>query len=172
MLPGDAVTTSPASVMSETELDNQIRAIAKDLGLKRYHTFDSRKSPSGFPDLVLAGPGGVLFRELKRQDKKPTAAQQEWLTVLTQAGQDAGVWRPSSLLSGQVAHELTAIARAGTGPAERPHTSGDSQRLQDRYFRARDKGMDSWDAGRQAGIGMFTTRLRYERLYQARQATP
>jgi VRR-NUC domain len=97
--------------MTESELDEHIRRIVADLpSVKRYHTFDSRKSPSGFPDLVLVGPRGVLFRELKRQAKKPTPAQAEWLAALCRAGADAAVWRPSDLLSERIGRELAAIA--------------------------------------------------------------
>jgi hypothetical protein len=99
-----------AKAMSERELDEGVRAIVKDLGLHRYHTFDSRKSDPGWPDLVAAGVGGLLFRELKTETRKPTRAQQEWLDVLAAAGADAGVWRPSDLLSGRVGRELAAIA--------------------------------------------------------------
>lgn len=110
------VATSPASAvlartMTEAELDNAIQCIVKDLPqVMRYHTHDSRRSPSGFPDLVLCGAGGVLFRELKRQVKKPTPAQDEWLCALTDAGQDAGVWRPSDLLAGRIGRELATLA--------------------------------------------------------------
>ena len=97
-------------------LDAHVRRYTADLGLLRYHTHDARKSPEGFPDLVCAGPGGVLFRELKRQGKDPTPVQQRWLDALADAGQDAGVWRPEDLFSGRIANELVAIAglRAAT----------------------------------------------------------
>jgi hypothetical protein len=91
-------------------LDAHVRRLCDDLGLLRYHTRDARKSPAGFPDLVCAGPGGVLFRELKRQGKNPTPPQQRWLDTLTAAGADAGTWRPECLLSGRIARELAAIA--------------------------------------------------------------
>jgi hypothetical protein len=113
-----AGTTPAATAMSEDQLDGHIRDIVADLpGVLRYHTHDSRKSPSGFPDLVIAGPGGVLFRELKRQRKDPTGAQDEWLCAVTEGGGDAGVWRPENLLSGQIARELAAIS--GISPARR-----------------------------------------------------
>lgn len=103
--------TSPlAAAMSEQGLDDAIRSIAEGLGLLRYATFDSRRSPAGFPDLVLVGPQGTLFRELKTETGRTSGAQEHWLTALRAAGQDAGVWRPSSLLSGRVARELAAIA--------------------------------------------------------------
>lgn len=99
-----------AAAMSEAQLDAHVRELCKGLGLLRYHTHDSRRSPSGFPDLVCVGPRGVLFRELKRQRGKVSAEQQEWLDALTAAGESAAVWRPASLLSGAIAAELAAIS--------------------------------------------------------------
>ena len=103
-----------AAAMSEDKgrdsLDAHVRRLMKDLGLMRYHTLRSIGSESGYPDWTIAGPGGVLFRELKRQGKDPAAAQQAWFDVLSAAGQDADVWRPEDLLSGRIARELAAIA--------------------------------------------------------------
>ena len=121
--PAGGVGASPASpaglqqvaaAMSENRgrdsLDARIRRLCEDLGLLRYHVFDARRSAPGFPDLVIAGPRGVLFRELKTQRGKVTPEQQRWLDALTAAGQNAAVWRPASLLSGAIAAELTAIS--------------------------------------------------------------
>jgi hypothetical protein len=92
-------------------LDEKVREVLADLPtVLAYHTFDSRRSASGFPDFVCVGPRGVLYRELKRQDKKPTPKQQEWLDALSAAGEDAGVWRPYDYLSHRVARELAALA--------------------------------------------------------------
>src|SRR5579863_4723696 len=102
--------------MSERNLDDQIRRLAEDLGLLRYHTWNSQRSPSGFPDLVLIGGSGILFRELKRERYDPTPMQQAWLSALENAGGDSGVWRPSDLLSGRIARELTAIAAVSSAP--------------------------------------------------------
>lgn len=97
--------------MTEAELDSAIRRIIADLpSVMRYHTFDSRRSPSGFPDLVCCGPDGLLFRELKRETGRVSVAQEKWLAALKGAGQDAAVWRPSQLLSGEIARELAAIS--------------------------------------------------------------
>jgi hypothetical protein len=49
------------SVMTEKELDKQIRQLCDDLALLRYHTNDATRSPRGFPDLVIAGPGGIIY---------------------------------------------------------------------------------------------------------------
>jgi hypothetical protein len=103
-----------AKAMSENELQEHIRSILADLpGVLWYHTHDSRRSHSGFPDLVCVGPGGVLFRELKREGKKPTPAQAQWLTALVRAGQDACVWWPHDLLSGLIARRLAKLAGLG-----------------------------------------------------------
>ena len=44
----------------------------------------------GFPDLVLAKAGTVIFAELKADGKKPTPEQTEWLNVL-----DGCLWTPA-----------------------------------------------------------------------------
>ena len=57
-----------ASAMSEDELDDVIREACRVRGLLAYHTHDSRRSEPGFPDWVIVGPGGVIFRECKGYD--------------------------------------------------------------------------------------------------------
>ena len=106
-----------ALAMSENELERGMRRILADLPqVLAYHTHDSRRSGAGFPDWCLVGPGGVMFRELKRQRQQPTPAQDEWLCTLTEAGADAEVWRPSQLLDGTIGHELAAIAGLVSAP--------------------------------------------------------
>jgi len=111
---GPSLADLRAATMTEDRgpdsLDAHVRRLVMDLGLLRYHTHDARRSPKGFPDLVLCGPGGVLFRELKTQRGQVTAEQQQWLDALAAAGADVGVWRPEHLLSGQIARELAALA--------------------------------------------------------------
>jgi hypothetical protein len=103
-------TCPAAATMSEADVERAVARNVKQLGLLGYHTRDSRRSPHGWPDWVLCGPGGVIFRELKRQEGKPTRAQQAWLDGLAAAGLDAGVWRPADLLSGRIAREMAALA--------------------------------------------------------------
>lgn len=99
-----------AAAMSEADVERAVARNAKQLGLLAYHTRMSKGSPHGWCDWVLAGPGGVLFRELKRQSESPTPAQQAWLDALASHGLDAGVWRPSDLLSGRLGQEMAALA--------------------------------------------------------------
>lgn len=63
--------------------------------LKWHHETDSRRTRAGWPDLVIAGPGGVVFAELKREGKKPTDDQQRWLDALRDAGAEVYLWHPS-----------------------------------------------------------------------------
>jgi hypothetical protein len=57
----------------------------------------------GFPDLVLARDGVVLFRELKRQHEQLAPAQRKWERGL---GGAFAVWRPSDWNLGTIAQEL------------------------------------------------------------------
>lgn len=50
---------------------------------------------AGFPDLVLARGGRVIFAELKRKGGRPTPQQQMWLQTLAQSGGvEVYVWNP------------------------------------------------------------------------------
>jgi hypothetical protein len=95
--------------ITEADLQQAIVDLAQRLGLRTYHTYDSRRSDPGFPDLVIAGRGGVLFRELKSATGRVTKDQQGWLELLTGNGMDAGLWRPSALQDGLVLRDLRRI---------------------------------------------------------------
>jgi hypothetical protein len=102
-----------AALMSEDDVEAGMRRILKDLGLRlAYHPWKlhAKRAREGFPDWTIAGPGGLIFRELKKQAGDPSPAQQRWLDALAAAGTDARVWRPSDLLSGRIARELAALA--------------------------------------------------------------
>lgn len=100
-----------ARAMSEDDLMAHIARLCRDLGLLAYHTHNSRRSTSGYPDWHIVGPAGSLFRECKDETRKTTPAQDEWISRLQAAGHDVGVWRPRDLLSGRVQQELVALAR-------------------------------------------------------------
>lgn len=87
-------TPTLAGSMRERELQTGVLSLARLMGLLVYHTYDSRRSQPGFPDLVIVGPRGVLYRELKTINGRVSPDQQKWLAALQRAGQDAGVWRP------------------------------------------------------------------------------
>lgn len=101
--------------MLENEFLADIRKTAKLFGVTVYHTHRSDRSEPGFPDLTLVGSRGVLFRELKTEKGKLSAHQVYWLQILTDAGADAGVWRPSDFPT-RVCAELKALGRAAPPP--------------------------------------------------------
>lgn len=94
-----------AQSMTEKQFQDHVIALASALGWLVYHTFDSRRSVAGFPDLVLVR-GRTLFRELKTTSGVLTAQQRVWLDRLEAGGSDAGVWRPRHLMDGTIEKEL------------------------------------------------------------------
>ncbi len=88
-----------------------IRAITIQLGLHAYHARDSRRSwGPGFPDLVIAGTGGVLYRECKTEHGGTSPTQRRWGYILQASRQDWAVWRPRHLYDGSIARQLATIA--------------------------------------------------------------
>ena len=81
---------------TEKQFQAKIIEVARIYGWCVYHTFDSRRSEKGFPDLVLVRER-VLFRELKTEKGRLTAYQIAWGKRLMDAGSDFAVWRPSML---------------------------------------------------------------------------
>lgn len=49
---------------------------------------------AGFPDLVIAGPGGVIFREVKTARGRVETQQWDWAHLLIKDGCDWQIWRP------------------------------------------------------------------------------
>lgn len=80
--------------ITEKNFQQSVIDLARLHGCLVYHTYDSRRSEKGWPDLVIVGPRGVLFRELKADRGRVKPEQWEWIEALKLAGQDAGVWRP------------------------------------------------------------------------------
>ena len=51
--------------VTEQEMLNQLMAEAGKAGWYAYHTYDSRRSKAGFPDVVLMKPPRMILIELK-----------------------------------------------------------------------------------------------------------
>lgn len=77
----------------EADFQAQILELAKYCGWSlQYHTFDSRRSAPGFPDVVLVRGARLLFIEVKTAKGRVTPEQQAWwlaLTTVSQAVQEA-----------------------------------------------------------------------------------
>lgn len=93
-----AVRTRSEAKLTERQFMQQVITAAELLGWKYYHTHNSRRSPKGFPDLVLAKPGlPVVYAELKKEGGRLTREQRDWLALLALAsGTEVYVWRPSN----------------------------------------------------------------------------
>lgn len=96
--------------MTEAQFQSQVLALIRAMGLAAYHTHDSRRSEPGFPDLVIVGMNGVLYRELKTAKGRVSPDQKYWIYALNAAGEDAGIWRPSDWPT-RIQSELTALGR-------------------------------------------------------------
>lgn len=94
-LPMEQVAAPPLDC-SEKEFQAAVIALATMNGWLHYHTWDSRKSAAGFPDLVLVKPGrGVIFAELKSATGVESLSQTAWRLALECAEANAVLWRPS-----------------------------------------------------------------------------
>ena len=82
--------------MTEKQFQAKVLKIAKQTGWTVYHTYDSRRSQPGFPDLVLVRDR-VLYRELKTNTGKQSEAQKIWERSLLKANADFKVWRPKDI---------------------------------------------------------------------------
>lgn len=87
----------PLALLTEKQFEGQVLdLLAATDWAKRYHTYRSKKSPSGFPDEVWARER-VIFAELKREGGKPSEAQRDWLRALLAASAEVYLLRPSDL---------------------------------------------------------------------------
>lgn len=95
--------------MTEKELLQAVRDLAKLRSWLVYHTHRSDRSEPGFPDLIMVHPrtGQFLAIELKSATGRLSADQRRWLDALRTAGITAEMWRPEDLQCGHVARLLT-----------------------------------------------------------------
>jgi hypothetical protein len=80
--------------MTEKQFMAQIVSLAKLYGWKVYHTFDSRRSTAGYPDLTLVRGYRLIFAEVKTDTGKVTDEQWGWINALDLTGATAELWRP------------------------------------------------------------------------------
>ena len=86
---------SKSTYLAESDFQQAVVDLARLHRWLVYHTYDSRRSTPGFPDLVLARDGKLVFAELKSEGNSPSEAQQHWLNELQLAHPHVFVWRPS-----------------------------------------------------------------------------
>lgn len=84
--------------VGEKQFQSQVRTIAGLYGWLEHVVYDSRHSPSGWPDVTLLRDGHMVCLELKSENGRVTPTQKQFLDELNQVpGIDAGVYRPSQL---------------------------------------------------------------------------
>ena len=95
--PDNRQSPKAARKIPEAVLLAHVREQAAKNGWLVYHTYDSRRSEPGFPDIVAVRPNVVLFSELKSETGKLTSDQLMWMNLISVASRiDCRVWRPSN----------------------------------------------------------------------------
>lgn len=88
----------PMTPQTEREFQTDVLRLAAMFDWRVFHTFDSRRSAPGFPDLVLIRPPRVIFAELKAPGGRVRPEQALWLHDLDQCpGVESYLWRPEDL---------------------------------------------------------------------------
>jgi hypothetical protein len=96
--------------LAHEQLRADVRKVCRLLRLYCYSPYFSERSQAGWPDLTIVGPSGILFRELKTGTGRLTAAQEDVLLRLGQAGGDAAVWRDTDWTAKTIHRELFRLA--------------------------------------------------------------
>lgn len=87
-----------AARVRERDFQQLVLQAAAFYGWLAYHTYDSRRSQPGFPDLVLCHPSGdFLLAELKSERGRVRPEQHRWLAALSASQIEWHVWRPSQI---------------------------------------------------------------------------
>lgn len=95
-----AEATKMLSQITEQQFQFAVKGAAMAYGWLVYHTYDSRRSDPGFPDLFMIRHGQAIAAELKREKRSVVSpAQEDWLDALSDVpGISPHVWRPSQWL--------------------------------------------------------------------------
>ena len=97
----------------EAVLDDFREAVREYPHLVWHHCLHSTRCEGtpGLADLIIIGPGGIIFRECKpHPGAHPSAAQVAWKYAILGAGGDWALWTPQSVTDGTVAEDLRRVA--------------------------------------------------------------
>ena len=94
---------APQKVVEPTEKQfmAQVIQMARLFRWLVYHTYDSRRSVPGFPDLVAiraprpGSPARLIAAELKSSRGTTTPEQDAWLQAFREVGAEVFIWRPA-----------------------------------------------------------------------------
>ena len=80
--------------LSEAAFQAAILKLARSCGWMAFHAYTMKRSPEGFPDLVLVREA-IVVAELKLAGETPTAAQTAWLRAFVRCRHsEVYLWRP------------------------------------------------------------------------------
>lgn len=98
--------------MREDAVGAAVLALCQRLKLDYHHDPDSRKATTvgGWPDWVIIGRTGILWRECKGEDQWLSSDQRRVGYRLQLLGEDFSVWTPRDVATGRIERELKAIA--------------------------------------------------------------
>ena len=88
--------------MREKKLQAVVLELARRSNWLAYHTFDSRRSEPGFPDLVMVRSGRLLFVELKSATGLMRPEQRLWRERLVKTDAEYYEWRPHDWHNGTI----------------------------------------------------------------------
>lgn len=88
-------TILPMTFGSEKDFQAAVVKLAISHGWKVYHTYLSRKSDPGYPDLTMVRGRSIVIAELKVEPNKPDKAQRDWLDAFKRTDADTYTWYPS-----------------------------------------------------------------------------
>ncbi|MCL6437229.1 MAG: VRR-NUC domain-containing protein [Rubrobacteraceae bacterium] len=80
--------------ISEKNFTTRVKGIFRAAGWLTYHTWNSKHSDPGFPDLMLVRDGRLVAMELKVKNNKISECQARWLEALARAGIETYVMWP------------------------------------------------------------------------------
>jgi hypothetical protein len=95
--------------MRAAELYGAVLLLAGERQLQVIHGLPRVMLARGWPDVVVMGPGGVLFRKLLDVHGQPGGHSRVVLDYLHAGYADAGIWRPRDLWSGEIERQLDRI---------------------------------------------------------------
>ena len=99
--------------MNHDEVIARIGQLADQTGVVRWAYFPSSvrvRGHRGLPDLLLAGPGGIAFAEIKTGSGALEPGQIAWRDTLLASGAAWHLWWPAALYDGSVDRELRRLA--------------------------------------------------------------
>lgn len=96
---------------TEYQLQGAVESLCRFYRVHYHHCRDARHcTGNGFPDLVIVGPLGVIFRELKVKGRIAAFEQRRWGHSLIHSGQDWAVWTEHDYMDGRITNQIAAIS--------------------------------------------------------------